>query len=106
MSADQIKMVCGAPSMRGPSGLVLRCEREPKHRGRHRHTYAGHRYEWGGSGPSGPSTPHRERSGERIEVQLGVEASRCLKLLIERLGGTRRAHIERAIVAEYRRVAR
>ena len=56
------------------------------------------------SGPSGPTTPHRDRSGERLDVYLGAEASRCLTRLVQRLGGTRRAHVERAIVAEFERL--
>ena len=94
--------LCGATS---PHGSV--CDRERGHAGRHwdRREPPG-RLEWGGSGPGGRTTPHAQRGGERLEVRLGDEASRCLTLLVQRLGGTRRSHVERAIVAEYQRASR
>jgi hypothetical protein len=97
-----VSRLCGATSR---SGSV--CDRWSGHGGRHwDRSDVGGRCEWGGSGPSGQTTPHAQRGGERLEVRLGDESSRCLTLLVQRLGGTRRSHVERAIVAEYQRVAR
>ena len=91
--------VCGVKAVAGSAT----CDRATDHRGRHwdRTTEPGRRFEWGGSGPGGRSKPQNEREGERLEVRLGDEASRCLTLLVQRVGGTRRSHVETAIVARY-----
>lgn len=54
--------------MRGPTGVVLYCERQSGHGGRHHHTEDGHTYEWGGA--RGPSKAQAARSGVRVDLRL------------------------------------
>ena len=71
--------VCAAPSMRGPTGVTLTCERPSGHGGRHHVVEDGHVYEWGGA--RGATKPQAERAGVRVDLRLPDELAAKLDRL-------------------------
>jgi len=82
---------CSAPSTTSPAGVVLHCDREPGHRGRHSRTVqeddGEHTYQWG---------PPR-RSREQTMVTLSPDERERLDEIARRWGTTRSGAVARLV---------